>query len=183
MKRIKNINKDELKRLKQADLSKIRSDLHKEQKNICPIMKQEFPLDIMVVDHQHRRSSEEIGENGAGLIRGVIHRQANVLEGKIVNAFYRYGLHKFISLPDFLRNLADYLELDKYPMIHPEEVSILRKKEKKKLQKNSYNKLVKKLKEIGYRGKIPPYPRNEYLTKALFLLYNKAGLLPEYYSK
>lgn len=171
----------ELKYPKQKDLTEIRKKLHKEQNNICPILRQEFPVEDMVVDHQHMKAGETIGENGAGLIRGVIHRQANVLEGKLINAFYRYGLHKFCSPVEFLLNLAEYLKKDKLPIVHPLESLKIRKRERKKLQKNSYNKLLKKLSEIGYNAKIPEYPKNGYMDQKLNMLFKKVDLPPEYY--
>ena len=91
---------------------------------ICPILKQKINAQNAVFDHKHKTKAEKIGEDGKGLLRGVLHFQANSWEGKVTNAFKRYGLHKFeISLPEALRNLADYIESPpmKPEYIHPNE--------------------------------------------------------------
>ena len=172
----------------QKDLKRFREKFHKKQNMICPIFKQEIPFENTVVDHKHRRKKDIIGKNGKGLIRGIIHAQANVLEGKISNAYVRYGLHKYIDLPSFLRNLADYLEHPPlgYKFIHPNE-----KAEILKLTKRSYLKLVQKLNKIGYTKKIPefrvhknkPSRHVQTLTKPLEKLYAYANLKPEFYSQ
>jgi hypothetical protein len=67
----------------------------------CPLTGQIHPIEEFVIDHDH----------WSGLIRGCIHRNANTIEGRIARAWVRYGGTKLnISLPDFLRNLADYYE-------------------------------------------------------------------------
>lgn len=128
-----------LRQVKHSELPAVRAHLHKKQKGICPILQCQIPLEEVVVDHKHKLKSQPIGEDGAGLIRGAIQRSANVLEGKIQNAFVRYGLAKYnITVPQFLRNLADYLEQNPYPWIHPTE-----KQKAAKLNKHKFNKLVK----------------------------------------
>ena len=101
-----------MQQIKNSELKVLRKQWHKEQGFICPILNQKIPHKDAVVDHKHRNKSTPVGKDGAGMIRGVIQRSANVIEGKLTNAYVRYGLHKFdITLPQFLRNLADYLEL------------------------------------------------------------------------
>lgn len=168
-----------IKQLNQPDLKKVRKFYHKKQKGICPIMKQKFPVDEMVVDHKHRKKSTPIGEDDCGLVRGIIQRQANVIEGKIANAFVRYGLVKFgITIPEFLRNLADYIEnppLLKKQLIHPKE-----KAKAKKLKKSSYNKL-KKWYSTHIGTKFPPYPKSGKLTVGLEKLFIAVEMEPEFY--
>jgi len=54
-----------------------------------------------VLDHNHETQ----------FVRGVLHRQANVLLGKIENAFIRYMKWWYPgTLQDFLRKAADYLD-------------------------------------------------------------------------
>jgi len=159
--------------LKQTDLKPLREKLHDEQHGICPILKQEFDVEEMVIDHQHKKKSDPIGENGGGLVRGCIHNQANVIEGKITNTYKRYGLHKFISLPELLRNLADYLERDNLPYIHPSEIE-----KPKKLKKHSYNALKRAY--VG-RAKFPAYPKSGKLTAPLKRLYERFNIMPEFY--
>jgi len=164
-----------LRQLKQAEIKKLKNHLHKKQGRVCPILSERFKASEMVLDHQHKTKAETIGVNGAGLIRGAIQSQANVLEGKITNAFKRYGLHKFgITLPEFLRNLADYLERDNLPYIHPNE-----KAPAKKIMKRSYNKLGKRWQPS--MGKFPDFPKSGKLTKPLEKAYDKVGMKPEFY--
>jgi len=111
--------------------------------------------DVMVVDHAHSSNARNLGKpEEAGLIRGIIHRGANAVEGKITNSFIRTGLHKFdITLPEFLRSLADFIEdppMTKLNYVHPSE-----KKKPKNLKKTSINKLVKEFKK-KYPGKKLP---------------------------
>jgi len=160
--------------LNQKDLAPLREKLHKEQQGICPLLNQYFPVIKCVVDHQHRAKHEPIGEGGGGLIRGCIQFQANSMEGKIWNAWKRYGLSKFnITLPNFLRNLADYLERDNLPYIHPSE-----KPKAPKLSKKCYKELVQSLK--GTKCKVPKYPSTGKLTKGLATLFEQQKIEVRY---
>ena len=168
-----------MRQIKQPELKKLRKHFHKKQQNICPILKQKIPCEDMVVDHIHRTKKDRVGENNKGLIRGIIQRSANVIEGKLVNSFVRYGLHKFnITVPEFLRNLADYIEnppLIKFKYIHPSEAP-----KPKKLSKRSFNKIEKLYtKEFPNRGKIL-YPKRKYLTIKLQKLFQKYNITPEF---
>ena len=159
------------------DLKSFRNKHHEKQKFICPILKQKIPVDDVVVDHKHKNKNEPIGVDGKGLVRGVIQTQANALEGKISNNFSRYGLIKFISLPEYLRNLADYLENPpvKPIYIHPNEET-----KEKKLKKNSVKKLNKLYLEKYPNRKPLSYPKSEKLTKNLRIIYKEFGLKPEF---
>ena len=118
-----------------------------------------------VLDHQHKTKKEVIGEEGAGLIRGVLDYRANAWEGKVNNSFIRCGLHKITDLPSALRNLADYLEQDNYNYIHPNE-----KEKVKKLMKRPFNK-IKKLHDIKYpKRKGLEYPKSGKPTKIIIEL-------------
>jgi len=164
-----------MQQLKQSELKPLRIRLHKEQGNICPILKQEFELSEMVIDHQHKRKkSDSNGDDGGGMVRGCIQRQANVLEGKFTNAYYRYGLHNYVSMPEFLRSLADYLEQDNLPYIHPTE-----KEKGKKLKKRCYNVLKK---AYTGRAKFPPYPKSGMLSKPLRRLFEAYDIIPDFYA-
>lgn len=173
-----------LKKIKPTELNVLRDKLYKELDGICPIMNQHFPVEKFVVDHQHRINKEQpLGENGAGQIRGAINRHANSLEGKIVNNWRRYGMDSYdISLPDFLRNLADYLEKENLDIIHPTELP-----KPLIVKKASYNKLAKLAKDektlpeyrmVEVKGK---ERRKQKLTKPLRLLFEKYGVTPEFY--
>ena len=171
-----------MRQLESKDLKKVRKFFHKQQKNICPILKQEFDISEMVVDHKHRKKSTPIGEDDCGLVRGVIQRQANVLEGKISNAFVRYGMHKFgLTVPEFLRNLADYMENPPLFRLEPRLIHPKEKGKVKKLKKISYNKLKKMCITEGFKGKFPAYPKSGKLIVALEKLFDLVNLEPEFY--
>lgn len=174
---------DDLIYLTQKELNSLREKLYEMQKGMCPILFTKFPREQMVIDHKHRKKGEKLGENGAGCVRGLINRSANVLEGKFINAFYRYGLHKYIDPVTFLRNLADYLEVGTTKGVHPLEVSKERKWHTARLKRSSFKLLLKKLQEIGHKGKIPEYPKTGRLTLSLAALYKKANLTPDYYKE
>jgi len=166
-----------MKQLEQKEIKILKEKWHKEQDNICPLLKKEFPLDKMVLDHQHKLKAELPDESGKGLCRGAIQFQANALEGKFTNAFKRLGLDKFINMIDFLRNLADYLESNKIQegehYIHPTE-----KPRKPILMKSSYNKLIK---IINGKQKVPPYKHKRgNLTKPLEKLFEKYNIEPQF---
>lgn len=162
------------------ELKIIRSVFHTVQHFRCPIFKKEFPEENMVVDHLHSKHSKLLNIKNPGCIRGVIHRQANSFEGKIANIMIRLGLHKFgISLPELLRNMADYLEKPPLPFIHPNE-----KPKALKLMRSSYNELVK-----AYKGRktIPPFrtdgkgnPR-QIMTVLLQKLFDECKIEPGFY--
>lgn len=161
--------------LKHKDLKVIREIWAKEQDGYCPLFGKQYPIQDFVVDHCHKLKSEDPDESGKGICRGAIHYQSNSIEGKITNAFKRYGGDKHTDLITFLRNLADYLEYNKshedLKYIHPSE-----KPKAPKLMKSSYNSLVK---VVGTKQKIPPY--NGKFTKKLQSLYLKYGLTPSFH--
>lgn len=164
----------EIIQLKSNDLKPLKEKWHAEQDSICPILKKEFPLEKMCIDHLHKLKSEEPGVDGKGCARGAIEFRSNALEGKITNNFKRLGLDKEIDLPSFLRNLADYLEnnhLDNEVLyIHPTEVS-----RNPKVSKKNYNKL-KKL--YAGKAKFPEYPNSGKLTKPLEKLFKEYEIEP-----
>lgn len=165
-----------MKQLKQKDLKTLREKWHDEQSKICPLFDKECSYDEVTLDHYHALKSEGPDEKtGRGLCRGVIHKQANAIEGKITNAFRRYGGDKHIDIVSFLRKLADYLEKNK---IHTEERWIHPSEEPKppKLMKSSYNKLVK---AVAGKQKVPKYTGK--LTKGLEKLYEKYGVEPAFH--
>jgi len=164
-----------LKQLKRKDLKALKEKWHNEQNNICPLFGKKYPLDKVTLDHLHSLKSEVPDESGKGLCRGVVHFQANAIEGKITNVFKRYGGNKHTNLVTFLRNLADYLESNK---IHTDEKWIHPSEEPKapKLMKSSYNKLVK---AVAGKQKIPQYTGK--FTKQIQKLYEKYGVEPAFH--
>lgn len=169
--------------LKQKELKPLREQWHKDQNNICPILKQEFDISEMVIDHIHMTKKETIGVNSAGLCRKCIHRQINSFEGKVTNAYKRYGLDKFdMSLPDMLRSLADYLEQPASEYIHPNEAP-----KRKIVTKSSFNALIKEMRKSNYNKRYPVYrivndKNRQILTVPLKKLFNQFNIEPEYYN-
>ena len=149
--------------LEQKDLKELKRKLHTEQGFICPILKQYFPIDQMAIDHKHKRKDEPIGVDGKGLVRGAIMKDANRFEGKVLSYFVRYGLAKYIDLPNYLRNLADYIENPpcEQVFIHPKE------KKKEFLMKSKFNKINKEFKERNPGKKPLEYPASKKPTKKI----------------
>lgn len=168
-------NLKQLKQLKQSDIKPLREKIYKEQGEKCLICGQTIPDGKRMLDHQHKLfRNQELGKDGAGLVRGVLCSACNCFEGKIFFAHRRLGIHKKDkSLADILRGLADYLDRENLSFIHPSELP-----KKPKLKKSSYNQLCKIL-----RGtyKIPVYTKN--YTQQLKKLYLKANLKPQFYGE
>lgn len=161
-----------MKQLKSGDISHIRDTILEEQNNKCVLCNNEITEDTGVsLDHQHMKKSETIGEDGAGLVRGVLCRACNVWEGKIWNNTLRYRQPKDVQdRIEMLQALIDYYKKDNYELIHPSE----RPKERK-VSKRNYNK-VKKVYEG--RRKFPEYPKSGKLTKGLKELFEKYEISP-----
>lgn len=160
--------------LKRNDIKPLRDKLLKEQKGICPLTGKKIKEGEATLDHKHKLFADnEIGVNGAGLIRGVLNFQANSFEGKVFNIYRRMGLHKIIDLPTLLRNLANYLERDCLPFIHPTE-----KPTPKFITKMCHNKLTK---AVAGKQKVPLFRKKQKLTKKLFNLFRKYHIKIEYY--
>lgn len=149
---------DDLQQLDYEDLAPLRAKIHKEQNSTCPVLKKKIALADTVVDHQHKFfANEEVGKDGVGLVRGVLQRQVNVWEGKITNSFFRLGLHKFgVTIPEALRNLAEYLERDNLKLIHPNEKP---KTTKRTLGKRLFAKIAKAYSEKYPKRKPLEYPK------------------------
>ena len=180
--------KNEIKfvEMKQKDIKILKEKIWLQNNKKCPLLGIELPLETFALDHIHRLKSEE-NSISKGVIRNSIDFRSNVMEGKITNNWKRYfgadeDKHP-ITLPNFLRNLADYLEKGAYCetldnedtyYIHPNEVA-----KEPKLRKDCYNRL----KRI-YDGKstFPSYPSSGKLTVGLKKLFDKYEIEPIFYS-
>lgn len=134
-------------------LKEFRKEQYDKQNGICPILKEWVPFEDVVVDHLHGKKTDIAGEGNAHMVRGIIHNYANACEGKFLSRFKRSGLSKFISFPDYLRNLADYL--DNPPLfgsgyVHPEG-----KPKMKAFGKREFNRVIKYWSQIYPRRKPP----------------------------
>lgn len=157
--------------LKSTDIKPLREKLYKEQNGICPICKE--TMNECALDHQHKLfKNQPIGEDGAGLIRGVCCMTCNSFEGKIFNSHRRLGLHKKEkSLPELLRNLAKYLEQENLPYIHPTE-----QPKQEKIGKRIFNKVNKLYQEEHPKRKPLEYPKSGKITKVLKELIKKYNI-------
>ncbi len=173
--------------MSQNELKKLRENFMKNKKIFCPILKKEIDFDKSVVDHKHKLKSEK-PDLGFGHVRGIIEFRANAMLGKIENLYKRYGFHKEdISLPELLRNIADFLEQteknsliklkkdnkDLY-FIHPNEVP-----KRKKISKRDFNLIKKWWKVLKPRSK--KEPKFIYETEEFLRLLEKAKELQEKY--
>lgn len=175
----------EFKLMQQKDILELKKKLYDLNDGICPLLKIKIPLEKMALDHIHKLKNEDYSEQ-KGTIRNTIEFRANSIEGKITNAWKRYFGYdesKYpINLPDFLRNLADYLEKGAYSennvyFVHPNEVP-----KSPKLSKKNYNTLKRLyIKDEGnYKKgimkKFPEFPSSGKPTKALILLFEKYNI-------
>lgn len=146
----------QLKQGKEFKMFRIRQ--WQKQDKICPVLKKQIKLKEAVMDHKHKLKKEIAGKDGKGLCRGIVHNGVNVIEGKIQNAFLRYGLRDLITVPELLRNLADYIDNPpiKQIYIHPSE----KIKNKKKVLGILAQKRILKYWGVLYpRRKLPKLPK------------------------
>lgn len=161
-----------LTQLKSNEVSTLRENILKTQNGLCAIcgciITDETGYSL---DHQHKVKKENIGEDGAGLIRGVLCRACNVWEGKIWNSTQRYRQPNNVSERiEMLKSLITYYENGTYPFIHHTE-----KIKEKIVSKRNYNKLKK-----VYSGnkKFPEYPKSGKLTLSLKILFHEYNISP-----
>lgn len=175
--------------MKSKDIKELREKLWLKNNKKCPLLKTEVTQDKVVLDHIHKNKDEAISKD-KGTVRNSIETRANMMEGKITNFWKRlYGSDENlypISLPDFLRNLADYLEEGAYEengkyYVHPNEVQ-----RPKKVSKRNYNKLKKLYNEEEFVPKrkgqkkkpMLEYPKSGKLTIGLRELFNRFNISP-----
>lgn len=152
------------KQLETKDIPQLRSSLLQEQSGKCGVCGCSGSNIVWCLDHEHKK-----GFGGTGLVRGVLCRNCNSAEGKIVRLLKRFGV-KMNELSGWLRNLADWLDKNHYPFIHPTErarikVSKTEFKGFMEFMKSTYNKIVK-------------YPLKGLLTKnqeSFYKLYKNKG--------
>ena len=123
------------------ELNKLRKRQYEKQGFCCAVSGLPYELNECVVDHKHKLKSEEIGgPDRLGLCRGVIGKNINTFEGKIVRMYIRFGLREDIELPTLLRRLADYLE---NPPLEPKYVHPKERPKRKILNKMEYKRVCK----------------------------------------
>lgn len=163
------------KQLKHSDIPKLRKwILNKKQNGECAVCGC-VPL-RPCLDHDHKKKIK-----GTGKIRGVLCNNCNVLIAKSENNCVRYGVSQS-DLPRIFRAMADYLDKNQYPYIHPSE-----KPKAPLLTKASYNTLLKASLSSETPRKIPEYKvgkkgkRIQKLTKPLERLFEIYNITPEFY--
>lgn len=158
----------EIEQMTQKDLIEFRE--HHAHKNnlICPICKKKRNLGDFVVDHQHKSKSEINGENGAGMVRGVICFMCNSTEGRMLSKFKMSGLNRNVEFVDYLRSLADYLDQPTTQFIHPSE-----KPKEPKLMKRPFAKIAKAYSLEFPKKKPLEYPKTGKATKLIKELSEK----------
>ena len=171
--------------LSQSDLKKLRDYFATNNVIFCPILKKKIDIDKTVVDHQHKLKSEE-PDKDRGQVRAILEFRANAMAGKIENLYKRYGFHKEdISLPELLRNIADYLENDSITFEHPEDqnkIYLIHPNEvpkRKKVSKRDLNLLIKWWSVLKPRAK--KGPKFTYETEEFLRLLEKAKELNDKY--
>lgn len=134
-----------------ADVKDTREKLLIEQGNFDALTGIEIPKGKAVLDHCHDTQ----------YVRGVLHRQSNVMLGKIENGFVRYVKYWYNgSLSDFLRRAADYLDAgvdERY--IHPGWIA---------KSKTEFNKLSEKNKDALLQFMNLPTGKNSTERKEIF---------------
>lgn len=161
-----------LRQLKSSEVTKLREEILEKQGGLCAWCGDEITEETgYSLDHQHKTSKEELGVDGAGLVRGVLCRACNVLEGKIWNNMTRFRQPEDVyDRIEILKALVGYYECGTYDIIHHTE-----KPKEPTVSKRNYNKL-KKL----YEGKkkFPEYPKSGKLTLGLRVLFEEYGIEP-----
>lgn len=170
---------EELRQLKNSELKEVREEILKEQNGLCAICgKQITEKTGVALDHQHRFKKEIVGEDGAGLVRGVLCRSCNTEDGKIWNSMNRYIQPKNVQERiEFLENLISYYKKTNYNLIHPNE-----KPKELDVSKKNYNKLkklyLKDFEQKKKKRKFPEYPKSKKLTKILKKLFEEYNIEP-----
>lgn len=166
---------EELKQLKSKDIKTVKEKILESQEFKCAICGKPLTLDEAVLDHQHKiRKSDPNGENGNGLVRGVLCNFCNPCEGVVYNNLVRYKQIKTDEERiEWLQNLIEYYKRPKYPLIHPTEAV-----KEPQVSKRNFNKL-KKLYTLKYPQKKPlEYPKSGKLTKSLAKLFEDFNVDP-----
>jgi hypothetical protein len=150
--------------LKNKDVKEVRKSLLEDQNGKCKLCGNIItPETGVALDHQHKRKMDPIGLDGGGLIRGVLCRGCNILEGKLWNSMVRYLQPKNVQERiDWLETLIEYYQEENTNLVHPNEAP-----KEPKLPKRQFNKLNKYYSE-KYPKRIPlVYPKSGKWTKKL----------------
>lgn len=95
-----------MRKLKYAEVAVLREEWWHKQGKRCALTQRPLALEDAVLDHCH----------ATGVCRGVLHRGANALLGKVENNYKRYGVQ---PLDSFLHGAAAYLQKHAFPPADP----------------------------------------------------------------
>lgn len=161
-----------LRQLKTTEVKELREQLLTEQRGICPLCGKAITEPCL--DHQHKRRKIDIpGYDGAGLVRGVLCRDCNSLEGRIWNAMTRHIQPETVSdRVTWLKNLINYYNKEPQKIIYPGETPT------KKLSKRNFNILKKLYSQDHPRAKMLEFPKSGLCTKRLQELFDYYKISP-----
>ena len=162
--------------LRSKDISNVRDRLLEYQEGRCMLCSVKITDKTGVsLDHQHKTKKEPIGLDGGGLIRGVLCRNCNVLEGKIWNSMRRFlqpgNVNERIK---WLESLITYYKLPNTNLIHPSESP-----KEPLVPKRLFNK-IRKYHGLNYPKQKPlEYPKSSKWTKKLKTLLKEMEKMEE----
>ena len=161
-----------MKQLKSTEVTDLRNKILDEQHGKCALCDCTINNETgYSLDHQHKTAKETIGEDGAGLVRGVLCRACNVWEGKIWNSTRRYRQPENVQdRIGMLTRLVEYYQKGTYNVIHHTE-----KLKEPTVSKRNYNSLKRAY--VG-KKKFPEYPKSGKLTLGLQVLFEEYGISP-----
>ena len=166
---------DAPRQMKQSEIKDVKHKILESQGFTCAICGKHLTVDEAVLAHQHKIiKSDPNGENGNGLIRGVLCREDNCLEGKIFNNLMRYKqIRTDADRIKWLESLVEYYKRPKYPLVHPSEAP-----KEPQVSKRNFNKLKKAYSDNEPGKKALEYPKSGKLTKPLKILFEKYDIPP-----
>ena len=121
-----------LNRLKQQDIPKVRDEISALQGNLCAIC--QMPMEEKCLDHDHK----------TGLIRSVLCRNCNGIEGKIFN-LCRRGKRAMTEI-DYIVEILNYWNFHKQNprnIFHPTYKTV----DEKRIKRNKKGRLARKKKK------------------------------------
>lgn len=151
-------------KLKQKDLPAFRDKLLKKQRGKCGLCKQPLCSTEANLDHCHK----------SGRNRAAVHRECNILLGKVENYINRYG-KRFKDSPEmlkgFFKNVLRYMEKDYSHLPYHPKHKLPKDKKIKELQRRYRNakrtstkeRLARQIKNLG--GTLPRGPRRRPRTR------------------
>jgi len=111
-------------KLKTTEVAKTRKSLLEAQSGSCAICHQSLDFEKAVLDHDHK----------GGHVRAVLHRDCNIMLGKVENASVRTGMG-YDRMIKFLQGAAQYLidhKENRSGLIHPTHFTAEEKIERRK---------------------------------------------------